>query len=69
VAGRVHFLEVLEDFGQVEVLHVDVGVLEVLVEGADAVEDVDVVDGDFEEFVRQILQQQRTHVFLRVGRD
>lgn len=69
MAAGVHLLEVLEHLGQVQVLHVDVGVLEVLVEGADAVEDVDVVDGDFEEFVRQVLEQEGAHVFLRVGRD
>jgi hypothetical protein len=43
--GGLHLLEILENFGQVQVLHVDVGVLEVLIE------DEDVVDWEFEEAV------------------
>ena len=42
----VHPFELCEDEGVVEVLHVDVRVLEGLVEGFDAGSDIDVMDGD-----------------------
>lgn len=51
------FLKFGQNIRQIEVFHIDVCVLEVLVEISNAVEDVDMVDGSFEEVVDEVLEQ------------
>jgi hypothetical protein len=63
------FLKFGQHIRQIEVFHIDVCVLEVLIEISNAVEDVNVVDGSFEEVVDEVLEQQSFDVLVTVGRN
>ena len=65
----VRFLEFGQHLGQVQVLHVNVCILEGVVETPQVSGQVDVVAWDLEHLVGQVLQQQCAQVILRVGRD
>lgn len=58
-----------DDPGQIELLHVDIAVLDVLVECPDLVHDRLVVDRQLEHSSRDVLQEQSPQVFLGVGWD
>jgi hypothetical protein len=65
----VPLLQLRKYLRQIQILHVYVCVLKILVEGPDAVEDADMVDGYFEEIVAEVLEEEGFGVVFSVGRD
>ncbi len=62
-------MQFAEHLGQVDILHVYVSILEVLVEGLQFIVEREVVQRQLEELVSEVLEQQRSHVLLGIGRD
>ena len=51
------FLQFCEHFRQIKVFHIDVCILEIDIEVPDLIEDVDVMDGHFEEVIDKVLEK------------
>ena len=63
------FFELSQDIGQIEVLHVDVSILEILIEISDTVENVKVMDGCLKEVVDEVLKKKSLDMLVGVGRN
>jgi hypothetical protein len=50
----VPFLKFREHLGQIEILHIDVCILEILIEVPDPVKDIDVMDGRLKEVIDEV---------------
>ena len=53
---EILFFKFCEYIGEVEVLHVDVSILKILIEGSDFIEDLEMMNGCLKEIIDEVLE-------------